>query len=283
MKATILTSRVARWCRLGSGCCLLLAISFTAAYSQRFDKDRMKPGDEKIRHFPEQSAPARISQPPVEPGAVEVAFTDGSNLKLLLREEKIALVTPHGKLSIAVADIQRIEFATRISEEDSKRIQAAIIDLGSTEFSKREAANAELLKLREKGYQELLRAAEQKDLEVVRRAKELIQQISASVPADRLTVRPKDVVYTADSMIAGRIEGASFKAHTSQFGSVQLRLADARSIRSQALATESTRVYPALSNMSPGPGMPNWGMPAMRKDMRPPGGFAPGVQKWEKK
>jgi hypothetical protein len=36
-------------------------------------------------------------------------------------------------------------------------------------------------------------------------------------------------------MIAGRIEGVSLKAHTSQFGSVQLRLADVRSLRSQGI------------------------------------------------
>lgn len=281
MKATILTTRAVRWSRIGLGCCLLMAISFSAAYPQRFEK--MKEEKNGNPFAPGQSAPVRVAKLPVEPGAIEVAFTDGSNLKMILREEKIALVTPYGKLSIAVVDIQRIEFATRVSEEDAKRIHTAIVDLGNTEFSKREAASAELLKLREKGYQELLRAAEQKDLEVVRRARELIQQINASVPADRLSVRKKDVVYTADSMIAGRIEGASFKAHTSQFGSVQLRLADARSLRSQALATEATRVDPALMNPQPGMGMPNWGVPGMRKDMRPPGGFAPGVQKWEKK
>lgn len=271
MKATILTSRAARWSRIGLGCCLLLAISFTTAYSQRFDK--MK--EEKF--VPKQSVPGRTAPLPVEPGAVQVAFTDGSNLKLLLREEKIALVTPHGKLFIAVADIQRIEFATRVSEEDAKRIHTAIVDLGSTEFSKRETASAELLKLREKGYQELLRAAEQKDLEVVRRAKELIQQINASVPADRLSVRKKDVVYTADSMIAGRIEGASFKAHTSQFGAVQLRLADARSLRSQALEAEANGIDPYSRNPMPGVYVPNRGMPGM-PGMQPPGGFAPGMR-----
>ncbi len=278
MKATIPTTRTARWFRIVLGCCLLSAVSFTAAYSQRFDKmAEWKGGTPPV---PWESAPGRVAKLPVEPGAVEVSFTDGSNLKLLLREEKLALVTPHGKLSIAVADIQRIEFATRVSEEDAKRIHAAIVDLGSTEFGKREAASAELLKLREKGYPELLRAAEQKDLEVVRRAKELIQQISASVPADRLSVRKKDVVYTADSMIAGRIEGVSLKAHTSQFGTVQLRLADARSLRSQALEAEVNSRNSTSGSPMPGGVIPNRRMPGMMKGMQSPGGFPPG---WGKK
>jgi hypothetical protein len=170
---------------------------------------------------------------------VEVAFTDGSNLKMLLQDEKITLTTSHGKLLIAVADIQRIEFATRLSEEDAKHIQTAIADLGSADFSKREAASVQLLKLREKGHPALLRAAESKDLEVAKRTKELIQQIAASVPAEQLAIRPKDVVYTMDSMIAGRIEGTSLKARTSQFGMLQVRLADIRSLRSRAIEGEA--------------------------------------------
>jgi hypothetical protein len=265
MKATILTTRIVRWFRIGLGCGLLLAVSLSAAYSQRFDKMKMKPGEDKFIPFPERFAPVRTAKLPVEPGAVEVSFTDGSNLKLILREEKLALVTPHGKLSIAVADIQRIEFATRVSEEDAKRIHAAIVDLGSTEFSKRETASAELLKLREKGYPELLRAAENKDLEVVRRAKELIQQIDASVPAEQLRVRPKDVVYTEDSMIAGRIEGVSLKAHTSQFGTVQLRLADARSLRSQKLQPQTSFGMNSGTNLM---GNPNAERERMRRQMQ---------------
>jgi len=214
-----------------------------------------------------QNVPSAIPKLPVEPGAVEVSFTDGSNLKLLLRDEKIELATPYGKLNIAVADIQRIEFATRLSDEDSKRIHTALLDLGSSEFGKREAASAGLLKLREKAYPKLLRAAESDDPEVARRAKELIQQIANSVPVQLLTVRPKDVVYTADSMIAGHIEGASLKAHSSQFGNVQLKLADARSLRSQALELESNVMYP-----------PPMGMSNMPKGMAGPGGAPPGMQ-----
>lgn len=234
MKPMILTPAAARWVRIGLGCCLLSVIALTVAYTQQpgFDKSRDKA---KMDPLPKDGAPSVIAKRPGEPGAVEVAFTDGSNLKLLLRDEKIALATPHGKLHIAVADIQRIEFATRVSDEDAKQIKTAIADLGSGEYDKREAASTQLRKLREKAYPELVLATGQNDPEVVRRARELVQHISSSVPADRLTVRPKDVIYTSDSMIAGRIEGVSLKAHTSQFGSVQVKLADVRSLRSQGM------------------------------------------------
>lgn len=220
------------------GLFLLLAISLTVAYSQPLQfPDKKKPDEKKPYEMPKQKAPSAIVKLPVEAGAVEVAFTDGSNLKMQLREEKIALATPHGKLHIAVSDVQRIELATRVSDEDAKQIEMAIADLGSDDFGKREAASARLLKLRERAYPALLRAAGQNDPETVRRARELIQQITASVPADRLAERPNDVVYTSDSMIAGRIEAASLRAHTSQFGSVQVKLADVRSLRSPGMQT----------------------------------------------
>lgn len=237
MKPTILPPVAARWLRASLGCYFLFVLSLTVIYSQQPQLPIEKKKDEVVIHpvIRKQKSSPSIGKLPVEAGSMEVAFTDGSNLKLQLREEKIALVTPHGKLHIAVADIQRIEFATRVSDEDAKQIKSAIADLGSSDFDKREAASAQLLKLREKGYPELLRAAGRNDPEVVRRARELMQQISARVPADRLAVRSKDVVHTADSMIAGRIESVSLKAHTSQFGDVKVKLADVRSLYVQGM------------------------------------------------
>jgi hypothetical protein len=228
----------------------MLVVTLSLAHSQLPPQPAIQP-PQVIQ--PPPPPPVPKIKLPVEPGAVEVAFTDGSNLKMVLRDEKITLVTPHGKLLIAAADIQRIQFATRLSEEDARRIASAIADLASNEFRKREAAGIELLKLRAKAHPALLRAAEQKDPEVVRRAKELIRQITASVPPDQLVVRKDDVVWTADSMIAGRIEGAVLKAHTSQFGPLQVKLSDARGLSSQAIEP----VLPAPSPTSNPYAMPS--------------------------
>src|SRR5262249_49886153 len=54
------------------------------------------------------------AEKPADPSAVEARFADGSSLKITLKEEKVELVTPYGKLSIPVADIRRIDFATRL-------------------------------------------------------------------------------------------------------------------------------------------------------------------------
>ena len=65
--------------------------------------------------------PKTPGKPALPAGSVEVRFTDNSTLKLVLRDERLSLASPYGKLSIPVADIRRIDFATRISEEAAKR------------------------------------------------------------------------------------------------------------------------------------------------------------------
>ncbi len=262
MSATVHSASTVRWVRNVLGSCLLAVIVLTVAYSQ----------PDRVVIHPAGGSSTNRAKLPTEPGAVEVAFTDGSNLKLLLRDEKITLVTPHGKLLIPVADIQRIEFASRIADEDAKQIEAAIADLGSNEFRRREAASTLLLKLREKSYPALVprRPAERPGSRAPRQ--ELINQIGAAVPPDRLVVRKNDVVYTADSMIAGRIEGASLKAHTTQFGAVQVKLADMRGLRSQALEPEPIPRYPPPgSPVQMGqPWMKDMKMPAEKMKMLPP-------------
>src|SRR5438105_3336180 len=103
-------------------------------------------------------------------GIVEVRFSDGSTLKLTLKDAKLDVVTPYGRLSVPVGEIQRIDFATRLTADTTKRIEEAIPNLAHPQFAKREAASAELFKLREKSYPALLDAAKSKDAEVSRRA-----------------------------------------------------------------------------------------------------------------
>ena len=59
--------------------------------------------------------------PAKEVGGIEVRFTDGSVLKLKLRDDRIAFNTPYGRLQIPVGEVQQIEFATRLPEESSAR------------------------------------------------------------------------------------------------------------------------------------------------------------------
>jgi hypothetical protein len=188
--------------------------------------------------------------PPSPPGNFDVRFTDGSTLKLTLKDARLEIVTPYGKLSVPVGEIQKIDFATRLTDDATRRIEDAIPNLGHPQFAQREAASGELLKLREKAYAALLEAARSKDAEVSRRAADLLDRIRDVVPADLLEVRRSDVIQTADSKFAGRIEGASLRAASAQFGDVQLKLTDMRSLRVPGLAEDEAKV----AHAEPDPG-----------------------------
>jgi len=173
-----------------------------------------------------------------EPMILQVRFTDGSVLKLRLLDEGIALATPYGKLLILVRDILQIDFAQRIPDRVAKQIEQATVDLGSQDFQRREAASAQLLKHQDRAYAALLRAAKHNDLEVARRAEQLLEKLRETVPEEDLEIRKRDVIYTADSKIAGRIEAATLKATTTQFGAVLLKLEDLRKAHSSAFKDE---------------------------------------------
>ena len=54
----------------------------------------------------------------------------------------------------------------RIPEDVQKRIEAAIADLGNSQFRRREAAGAILLGLREKAYAAVVKATKNQDMEI---------------------------------------------------------------------------------------------------------------------
>jgi hypothetical protein len=197
----------------------------------------------------QDDASGKAGQPATDPGAVEVVFTDNSTLKVSLQEQRLEVITAYGKLQIPIADIRRVEFRTRIPEDTAKKVEAAIASLGSPEFRQREEASSILLKLREKGYPALLVATRSKDLEVVRRAEEILAKIRDDVPEELLEFRKFDVVHTDDSKIAGQIDVSVLKANTFQFGMVQLKLTDMRCLRSMGDVAEVD-----AGNAAPDPG-----------------------------
>jgi hypothetical protein len=184
--------------------------------------------------------------------AVEVRFTDNSVLKLVIKEERIEYMTPYGKLYIPTADIRRIEFGLRIPEETQKKIEAAIVDLGNSQYRRREIASAILLGLREKAYPAVLRATKNADMEIANRAEELVKKFKEAVPAELLAARDYDIIHTDSSRIAGHIETPSLKASTIQFGDVQLRLADVFALTAKGAEpeVESNNIATAPSSMT---------------------------------
>lgn len=186
-----------------------------------------------------QQGPSEKNKSAENPRTVSVAFTDGSHLKVLLAEDTIDLQTPHGKLTFPITDLVRIECAYRVPEELTLKIDKLITDLGSADFKVREAAMAGLLETKEKCYAALVRAVRQQtDLEMRQRIEQLIERLRQELPEERLNVRTHDYVYTADSKIAGKLLVNQFKISSSQFGQLQLKLADIRELRLAGAAPE---------------------------------------------
>src|SRR5262245_16132171 len=75
---------------------------------------------------PPASAPAASPSKPFTGADVEVRYSDDSNMKLKLLDEKLELTTRHGVLRIAAAEIRKIEFATRVPTEVAEKVASAI-------------------------------------------------------------------------------------------------------------------------------------------------------------
>jgi hypothetical protein len=163
--------------------------------------------------------------------AFEARLTDGGALKLAVKTARIDLSTPYGKLAIPFADIRRLDIGVRLTAAEEQRIDEAVAGLGAEDFDRRETASAELAALGEKSHAAVERASRHEDPEVAQRAIELLDKLRDGVPAERFPRGQLDVVTTAESMIAGRIEAASLLVTTAQFGELELRLADVRELR----------------------------------------------------
>ncbi|HEV3262058.1 MAG TPA: hypothetical protein VG013_34725 [Gemmataceae bacterium] len=167
-----------------------------------------------------------------DPGVYEVRLADGSLIDMRLLSKEIEILTREGKVRVPVADVRRIDIGFRYPEGVEKRVQAAVTRLGDAHFKMREAAGTELLRLREMAYPALRRAVRSNDLEIKRRATELVHKLENELPNELLRVRDEDIIVTSRSRIVGRIEGLALKVRSQVFGEGQLRLADTRQVRS---------------------------------------------------
>ncbi len=224
---------------------------------------------------PENGGPAKPADAKSEPAQIEAHFCDGSNLKVILREERLELVTAYGSLSIPMADVCRIDFGFRIDAKTAKRVNDAIAALGSSDNKARETAAAELVGLGEHAFPALVKAASGTDPEVVQRAEAIISQIRERVQPERLERPATDLVMTAECKFTGRITAEAFKVTTVPFGDQQVKLGD--------LATLGLKTYldpePNAVDQFPQNG-PMW-LPAQGgfPGGALPGGGVPGMQR----
>ncbi|MDX1965095.1 MAG: LCCL domain-containing protein [Pirellulales bacterium] len=176
-----------------------------------------------------------IPPPAAVAGQLRASFADQGQLTLHLLDEKLELETPFGTLAIPVAEIRQIEFGLRITPAIQEKLSAALANLASENFNKREAGGKTLLELGAAAYPDLVKLCHSPDAETATRAKELIAKLEETLPASRLQPRANDVVTTGDSIITGKIKAETFKVRTSQFGEQELKLADLRRLSTRGL------------------------------------------------
>lgn len=219
---------------------LLANIALPWGHAQESEQVRGSPGEQK-----------RVASR--DERTVQVEFTDGGKLQLVLEFDQLQIESPYGMLQIPVEEIRELEFATRLPPGVRKKIDDAIFALGSVDFATREAAQNDLLKLREKAFPVLVVATKHADLEIAQRAQELVVKLRDSMPADKLVVRDYGVVTTAHSKISGKIPDETFSVGTAQFGHQQMKLSDVLVLRS----AKSAPPIEEVANVEPDPGTLN--------------------------
>ena len=195
-----------------------------------------------------------VQKQPFEARAVEVTLADRSVLRLYLADEIIEIATPHGNLRIPAEDVMRVEFAQRPPPEIAELIDQKLAQLKDGDPDVQKAAGAELVAMGEPAYLALSKAANGGDPNLAPQAAKVLEQLKKALPKqDRATIRGSDFIVTPDTRVAGQIVNPYLKIRTPQFGDLQLKLADARSLRHQSLIGV-TEVVVEDVNSQPDPG-----------------------------
>lgn len=214
------------------------------------DPPKPEPKPPELPPPPVRAEPQKPEDKPRgDPAAVEVQFADGSSMKITFREESIEVTTTAGKKTVRLADLRKVELAPRLADEDAKQVNAAIKNLGSDNFRDRQRATTDLLRMGVKAYPALLAASKAEDAETRRRASDLLDQLKGALPEEMFNRVSEDVVWTREGKLVGKVNQATWKVDTQQFGPVQMRLGEV--VRARWLAYEEPE--PPLA-VQPDPG-----------------------------
>lgn len=168
-----------------------------------------------------------------------VKFRDGSTQNVVIFQPKIKVATDYGELSVPFKQVRRIDFGLHYPEGDEQKIDDAIRLLGNEAYRERENATRYLLSAKHLAYPLLKRVSESKDnLEVTRRAAEVVRQIKDRCAPELLLLTSEDAAYATKFPIIGRVSGTQIKAHSAYFGDVVLKFSQIASIHGGANAQE---------------------------------------------
>lgn len=171
-----------------------------------------------------------VTFPPTAPSSTSPSLmaqlTDGSVVGVAIVDEVLPLTTPHGKLLIPSRDVRRLYLAARLTDEERRAIDQAIVELGSLEVAKRDDAAAKLLAWGRRAYPFVVRAMDHPDRELALSARKLREQFLRQPSDSTLIPHEFDVVWTDDGKYAGRLEIAALRVQTTVFGERILRMRD---------------------------------------------------------
>ena len=186
----------------------------------------------------------KLDAEPKVPAVLEfdVGFLDGSNVKVVVLEPAVAVTTKYGKLTVPLADLRRVEVGFRYPDGVEAKLTTAIERLAAPAYLDREEAAKEIRELKQYAGPALKRAATDDDAERRTRAVALLQVVRREVPAERVDAKDFDTVETADFTVRGRLDAASVKVRTRQFGEAVVKLAEVRQFRAVAAAGPSGEI-----------------------------------------
>lgn len=201
-----------------------------------------RPGEPAKKDDPTPAVKKPVHDGPPE---FEAKFADDSVLKVVALDSSLVVNTKYGKLTVPLADVQRIEIGFRFPDGMESKVDAAITALGAAAFRERETAERELLKFAEYAVPALKRAAKSTDPEVARRADSVLKKLTEKLAPEKLAHKDYDLVETPDIVIRGRIEPTSVKVRTKLFGETALQLSEVRGLRSTLSAQNEFTVEAA--------------------------------------
>ncbi len=185
-----------------------------------------------------QGGEKKEEKPQDDSADVQVQFANGSSVRLTVLHDKVEVQTRYGSLAIPLKDIQRIDFGVRLPAGTEKKVETALLKLGSARHGDREAGERELLAVGAPAYPALLRTLKHPDKEVSRRASHVLSVLREKLPEKELRDREDDIIVTPGFTVVGRIAPATLKVSSEYFGAVHLQLAQMRQLRSLRSAGE---------------------------------------------
>jgi hypothetical protein len=209
---------------------LLFGLLLTSLSAQ--DKGKVKDEPKKEEPYLKKGTVApKGNLEPVIPGDCEIHFLNGSKVRMIVQSEKLEVATAYGKLSVPVKDVRAIEFGLHFPDGMEAKIEAAVKSLDSSDYREREKADKALIELGPFSYPAVLDASRTKELEVSKRAKEILKKLQAKHIKKDLKTMVEDKVVTQNFTIVGRILTTTVKAKTEYFGEQELNLAKMRTLR----------------------------------------------------